>query len=610
MLSILSIERNITAVTIMICANHQLSISLGGIVMNKLKTVLPVLLIGNLLCMMDVSIMTIVLPKIQNAFNVNLTDLSWALNIYTILFATLIIPLGRLAVRFGRNRMVFLGLIVFGLGSLLTGNATNLAWMLVGRAIQSIGAASIIPTSMVIGLELSTPASRNKVVAVLAGVQGLAVALGPSLGGFVAQYFGWRWVFLMNVPLVILDIIIFMLVLPLKHEATQSIKTDMLGAGLIMTTLFCLSLALIKGYTWGWNSLPILALAIGTVVAFAGFISRERHTATPMIDLSLFKSRNFDGSGLALVLCNFFLGAFAALMPTLLTKVHGEDELSAALNITPYSIAVMLSVIFASLLVKRVNNKLLVGGGFTLIAGSYWLITQLPVNNQYTNLYLGEICLGVGYGLVAATANILVVADFHGIKLTDSQSVANVLRQVGMILAIAVFMSLLSNNIQTAKNQTLTFSHQTVNRLAVTKAVKKQANQKLTRKFKQTTTSNSQVNQHIAFKGVTVLNNQRQQLIRKNTQTTLVKVAMRHQIPISAIPATQQRQIQTTVANTVNHTIDQQVQSTNQQLRTGISRIQQRLTANLNQAFLKTLQLIVPLSLMSVLVIGIFKFRQ
>lgn len=554
--------------------------------------------------------MTIVLPKIQSAFNVSLNDLSWALNIYTILFATMIIPLGRLAVRFGRNRMVLLGLIVFGIGSLMTGNAANLPWMLVGRAIQSIGAASIIPTSMVIGLELSTQENRNKVVAMLAGVQGLAVALGPSVGGFVAQYFGWRWVFLMNVPLVILDIVIFVIVLPLKHEATQAIKIDWLGAGLIMATLFCLSLALIKGYTWGWESSAILGLAGAALLSFIGFIIRERQTATPMIDLSLFKSRNFDGSGLALVLCNFFLGAFAALMPTLLTKVHGESELNAALKITPYSVAVMLSVILTSLLVKRLNNKLLVGTGFAMIAGSYWLITQLPVTNQYTKLIVGEICLGIGYGLVAATVNILVVADFHGVKLTDSQSVANVLRQVGMILSIAVFMSLLSSNVQTAKNQTLTYSHRTVSRLNVTQTVKTKANQELARKFKQNTNSNSQVNQHVAFAGVTVSTAKRQQAVQKATKIELSKVAMVHQIPVTMIPTAQRHQVQTAVTTAVNRTIDHQVRVTNQQLKLGVNRIRRRLTRNLNNAFLKTLQVIIPLALLSILVVVTFKFHD
>ncbi|GAF35513.1 MFS transporter [Lentilactobacillus farraginis] len=152
--------------------------------MNRIKKVLPVLLLGNLLCMMDVSIMTIVLPEIQTAFNVSLTDLSWTLNIYMIMFATFIIPFGKLAEKVGRNKFVFAGLVIFGVGSLLTGISTNLLFMIGARIVQSIGAAIIIPTSMVIGLELSDQKNRHKIVAALAGVQGLAVALGPSIGGW------------------------------------------------------------------------------------------------------------------------------------------------------------------------------------------------------------------------------------------------------------------------------------------------------------------------------------------------------------------------------------------------------------------------------------------
>lgn len=218
--------------------------------MNKIKYVLPVLLIGNLLCMMDVSIMTIVLPEIQTAFNESLTNLSWTLNVYTIVFASFIIPFGRLAEKFGRNKFVFTGLIIFAVGSLLSGISTNLSFMLVARGIQSIGAAMIIPTSMVIGLELSNQQNRNKTVAALAGVQGLAVALGPSIGGFVAQYWGWRWVFFINVPLIVIDLIVFPMVLSLRHEQTQSAPIDWTGALLSVVMLFSLSLGLIKGNTW------------------------------------------------------------------------------------------------------------------------------------------------------------------------------------------------------------------------------------------------------------------------------------------------------------------------------------------------------------------------
>lgn len=172
--------------------------------MKKFKFILPILLIANILCMMDVSIMTIVIPEIQSAFNESLSDLSWTVNVYTIVFAALIIPFGRLAEQLGRNRLVFIGLMTFGLGSLITGLSPNLTVMLIARGIQSIGAAIIIPTSMVIGLEQGGDQNRNKVIAALAGAQGLAVAVGPTVGGFISQYGNWRWVFYINIPFILI----------------------------------------------------------------------------------------------------------------------------------------------------------------------------------------------------------------------------------------------------------------------------------------------------------------------------------------------------------------------------------------------------------------------
>jgi MFS family permease len=276
------------------------------ILMKQIKYVLPILLLGNLLCMMDVSIMTIVLPEIQTAFKVSLTNLSWTLNIYTIVFATFIIPFGRLAEKIGRNKFVFMGLIIFGIGSLLTGASTNLVLMLIARTIQSIGAASIIPTSMVIGLEISNQQNRHKIVAALAGVQGLAVALGPSIGGFVSQYWGWRWVFFINVPLVVLDLLLYPLALSMRNESKDTLSIDWFGAGLSIIMLFSLSLGLIKGNSWGWHSTGILGLFITAGCSLILFILLEQRLKSPMINMSLFESRNFDGAGISLVLCNFF----------------------------------------------------------------------------------------------------------------------------------------------------------------------------------------------------------------------------------------------------------------------------------------------------------------
>lgn len=567
---------------------------------------LPVLLLGNLLCMMDTSIMTIILPQLQSAFNESLSNLSWALNIYTIIFAVLIIPFGRLAERIGRNKFVFGSLIIFGIGSLLSGLAPNLNWMLAARAIQSIGAAGIIPTSMVIGLENSNQVNRNKVVAALAGIQGLAVALGPTTGGIVTQFWGWRWVFLINLPLVLLDLVLFLWVFPLKNESTSKTSIDWLGAGLSMTILFCLSLALIQGNKWGWQSSVIISLLISSELLLIVFLVWEKSQKNPMIDLSLFKSRNFNGAGLALILCNYFLGGMAVLIPTFLTKIQGESELKAALLITPYSLAVMISVIMTSLAVKKINNQLLISCGLLTIALSYYLFAHLNVAANYRQLIIADIVLGTGYGLVAATANILAVADFHGSKLTTSQSVANVLRQIGMVLAIAIFTAILTSNVQSAKQKTATYAVQQTQSLNF--STSQQAKLKFTIR-KKLLNNQTQFKQKFKFSKIAINQNKEQRLINQIYYRQLQILSVRDQLAINKLPPKLKNQLKAQVVRNVKMTTIQKEEKFQKKLGKLVRRTKVELKNQLSTAFLNVYAVMFWIALSSLLIIPLFKFN-
>ncbi|MFT9050302.1 MFS transporter [Liquorilactobacillus nagelii] len=567
---------------------------------------LPVLLLGNLLCMMDTSIMTIILPQLQSAFNESLSNLSWALNIYTIIFAVLIIPFGRLAERIGRNKFVFGSLIIFGIGSLLSGLAPNLNWMLAARAIQSIGAAGIIPTSMVIGLENSNQVNRNKVVAALAGIQGLAVALGPTTGGIVTQFWGWRWVFLINLPLVLLDLVLFLWVFPLKNESTSKTSIDWLGAGLSMTILFCLSLALIQGNKWDWQSSVIISLLISSGLLLIIFLVWEKSQKNPMIDLSLFKSRNFNGAGLALILCNYFLGGMAVLIPTFLTKIQGESELKAALLITPYSLAVMISVIMTSLAVKKINNQLLISCGLLTIALSYYLFAHLNVAANYRQLIIADIVLGMGYGLVAATANILAVADFHGSKLTTSQSVANVLRQIGMVLAIAIFTAILTSNVQSAKQKTATYAVQQTQSLNF--STSQQAKLKFTIR-KKLLNNQTQFKQKFKFSKIAINQNKEQRLINQIYYRQLQILSVRDQLAINKLPPKLKNQLKAQVVRNVKMTTIQKEEKFQKKLGKLVRRTKIELKNQLSTAFLNVYAVMFWIALSSLLIIPLFKFN-
>ncbi|MBU7450602.1 MFS transporter [Leuconostoc citreum] len=577
--------------------------------MNKLKYVLPILLVGNILCMMDVSIMTIVIPEIQTAFSVSLSDLSWTVNVYTIVFAALIIPFGRLAERCGQHRIVFLGLMTFGFGSLMTGLAPNLAFMLVARGIQSIGAAIIIPTSMVIALDLSNADNRNKVVAALAGSQGLAVALGPAVGGFVAQYLDWRWVFYINLPFIIVLLVIYPFVLNIRRETRRAVKIDWLGASLSCIFLTTLSLGLIKANDWGWTSLTIVTMFIASGLTFILFIVQELHTPSPMINLSLFKNRNFTASGIALLLSNYLLGGMVILIPTLLTKVQGETELNAALLITPYSVSVMLTVIMTSLLIKRINQRILIGLGFIIIAGSYLLIAHLNLSQGYHRLIIADILLGIGYGLVAATANILVASDFHGRALTDSQSVANILRQVGFIIAIALFTSVLSTNINTAKQNTITYAHQQIQTLDIQQALKNKMLTKVDQKLSSNDSQSNRANNNTMSISVDTTKIKHQALDTAY-QKQLQLAATQLHTNIDNIPEPVKHIIYQKVSNVALPRIEQDIQQTKNQLNTTISHIKDHFIIESRQAFMSVYQVMIIVPILSLLLLFVFKKMQ
>lgn len=247
--------------------------------------------IGIFLCMLDTTVMNVALPAIQSNLNAQLNRLSWALNIYTILFASLTIPLGKIAEHFGINRTYIIGLVVFICGSTISASAHNLNMLIGGRALQSIGAALVFPLSMTIGISIIDISARKKVIAILGITQGLAAALGPTIGGCLTQFLSWRWIFIINILLSIISVTICLFNLEL-HEVKQKASIDFIGSLLSMITLFTLTLGLVQGRTWGWHSLIIVTLFIASGISLILLIICEQKSVHPMVPLELLKIEN------------------------------------------------------------------------------------------------------------------------------------------------------------------------------------------------------------------------------------------------------------------------------------------------------------------------------
>ncbi|MGG0257706.1 DHA2 family efflux MFS transporter permease subunit [Bacillus mycoides] len=426
--------------------------------------------LGIFLCMIDTTIMNIALPAIQSSVNTSLEKMSWVLNVYTITIAVLAIPLGRIADIFGKAKVYILGLIIFGGGSVLCAFANTGDFLIFSRFIQSVGAAILFPTSMVIGVSAMPLAKRHVALAILGVTQGLSAALGPVIGGIITQNVGWRWVFFVNVPICILGIILCCIMLQVKNEECIISKIDWTGLILSSLAIFSFTLVLVKGNTWGWQSNIALSCYAISTISLILFVLVERKIHNPMVNLNLFKDRMFVGASIVVILSNLFLIGVTVLLPTFLTKIQHRTEIEAAFLVTPISAMIFFISPVAATLINKLGKVTIILSGFLVMGLSYYWLQMIDVNSTNIEIIIPCMILGVGYGLVVGPITVLSASSFEGELLTASQSVVSMLRQVGIVLAVAIFVSNLTHNLSLNKENVYRYAEEKVRNIHVNSA--------------------------------------------------------------------------------------------------------------------------------------------
>ncbi|MED1104467.1 MFS transporter [Bacillus paramycoides] len=426
--------------------------------------------LGIFLCMIDTTIMNIALPAIQSSVNTSLEKMSWVLNVYTMTIAVLAIPLGRIADIFGKAKVYILGLVIFGGGSMLCAFANTGDFLIFSRFIQSVGAAILFPTSMVIGVSAIPLAKRHVALGILGVTQGLSAAIGPVIGGIITRNLGWRWVFFVNVPICIIGIILCCTMLQIKNEERIISKIDWIGLILSSSAIFSFTLVLVKGNAWGWQSNIAWYCYIISIISLVLFVLVERKIHNPMVNLNLFKDRMFVGASIVVVLSNLFLIGVTVLLPTFLTKIQHRTEIEAAFLVTPISAMIFLVSPFASLLMRKLGKVTIILSGFLVMSLAYYWLQMIGVNSTNIESIIPCIILGVGYGLVVGPITVLSASSFEGELLTASQSVVSMLRQVGIVLAVAIFVSNLTHNLSINKENVYHYAEEKVRNIHVDSA--------------------------------------------------------------------------------------------------------------------------------------------
>ncbi len=346
---------------------------------NRSNRALLVAGLGIFMVFLDTQILFVAFADIQASFpDVSTTAMSWVLSGYTLVFAALLVPAGRLADRWGRRSMFLVGLALFTVASAACGLAPTAGALIVARLVQAIGAAAITPTSLALVLR-ATPKERIPIAVAIWGSMGaVAAAFGPTIGGLLVDGAGWRWVFFVNVPVCVVAIVAGRRLLVESREDDPGPFPDLLGSALLALGVAAISLGLVQSDTWGWASGRTVGAIVVGLVLIALFVVRSQRQAAPALDLSLFRIPSFRWGNLATAAFGLsFTGMFLANV-TYLTTVWGWDIVEAGLAMAPGPLVVLLLARRFGRLAARIGPRpLIIVGGLVYATGGVLLVTTV-----------------------------------------------------------------------------------------------------------------------------------------------------------------------------------------------------------------------------------------
>lgn len=406
---------------------------------------LAVLCVSLLVIVLDNTIVNVALPTLVRDLGTSITDLQWVVDAYTLVFAGLLLTMGSLGDRFGRQGALSLGLVIFGVASAGAAFAGGVSALIAFRAVMGIGAALIMPATLSILINVFTDArERAMAIGIWSAVAGLAVALGPVSGGFLLEHFWWGSVFLVNVPIVIGALIAGKFLVPTSRNP-QHPPIDWLGALLSIVGLGALVASIIEAPVNGWTDPVILAGFAVALVGLSGFVAWELHAPEPMLDVRFFRNPRFTSATLTIAITFFALMGFIFLATQYLQFVLGYSAFEAGLRTLPYAAAMMVAAPVSSKAVEWLGTKRVVVTGMLLFGGGLVVAATVSTTTGYPRVGVAMILMGVGMGLAMPPATESIMGSLPKEHAGVGSAVNDTSREVGGALGVAVLGSILTS---------------------------------------------------------------------------------------------------------------------------------------------------------------------
>lgn len=400
---------------------------------------------GVVLASLDLFIVNIALPDIAVDLGTSdLGSLSWILNGYAIVYASLLVFFGRLADRHQRNYGFLLGVLIFTVSSAACAMATSVSMLVGFRLMQAAGAALLTPTSLGLVLASFSMEKRAGAVRIWTATGGLAAALGPVVGGLLVAA-SWRWVFLVNVPIGIVALIVGWRRLP-DIAGHPGPRPDLLGTVLATLGIATLTFALIEGNSWGWTSASTLALIAFAVALLVAFSVHCQHARNPLIEPELFRERSFTGATLVAIVFSASFGGMLLSVVLWAQNVWSWTAFQSGIGIAPGPLMVpFFAFLVAGRLAARIGAAAVVCIGLVCFgAGMAWFGFAVASSPNYlTQLLPGMILNGIGFGLTMPTVMAVGTRELPSAFFATGSAVINMMRQTGLAIGVAIFIAVL-----------------------------------------------------------------------------------------------------------------------------------------------------------------------
>ena len=420
--------------------------------MNQMQTskkwILPIMisLIGGFMSILDSSIVNVAIPTMMNVFNCSASQIEWIVTVYMLALGVVIPFSGWAGDKFGYKKLYIFALSMFTFGSLLCNISWSVNTLIAARVIQALGGGLLMPAMMTMVKKIVPEGSFGTAMGVVGVALLIAPALGPTIGGYLVEYVGWKWIFTINIPIGIIGIILSVLFLP-EFETLKVDKLDIGGAVTAVIMLFSLLLTLSKGRDWGWTSKTTIILLLISFLAFAIFLVFELRLKNPLINLRVFKHRNFTAANLTTFVTTVGLFSGIFFVPLFLQNIKGMGALDTGLIMLPGAlVSGLLMPLIGKLYDKTVSKPLALVGIISLTYTTY-LLHNIDVNTSNSTIVYWMILRGISMAFAAVSAQAASLDSVTNAEVGGASAISNIVSRVSGSLGIAALTSILTDRV-------------------------------------------------------------------------------------------------------------------------------------------------------------------